>query len=80
MTKGEGGQFWVKVEVPNFHLNRIVAVDMEEPGLIGDGDISLVKGMTSEGRSGLGADTYLPSEEELNRRGPLLDRLPWSRC
>ena len=53
---------------------------MEEPGLIGDGDISLVKGMTSEGRSGLGADTYLPSEEELNLRGPLLDILPWSLC
>ena len=58
-----------------------MAVDIEEPGLIGDGDvISLVKGMTSEARSGLGVDTYRPSEEELKRRGPLLDRLPWSRC
>lgn len=45
-----------------------VVTDMEDAGL--DGDISLVRGTTSDGKSGLGAETYRPSDDELNRLDP----------
>ena len=57
-------------------LNRIVAVDIDDPGR--NGDISLVSGTTTAEMSGLGAETYRPLDDELNPLGSVA--LPGSRC